>query len=49
MEDLQVEQVDKPRCWKVIMVNVEAEREEAVLSFQGVIVQKNLPPINGKM
>lgn len=38
----------KPKSWKIVKsgeVDADADAEEVVLSFQGVIVSKNLPPV----
>jgi hypothetical protein len=41
-------ETDKPKSWKIVKsgeVDADADAEEVVLSFQGVIVSKDLPPI----
>jgi len=42
---VNITHVDHPRCWKATIDNEEGIPEEMVLSFQGVITQKDLPPI----
>lgn len=44
-QDVQVASIDKPKCWRLVTSReTAADTEEVILSFQGVIVQKNLPP-----
>jgi hypothetical protein len=45
IQDAQIVPIEKPKSWRLIMTKeAAAEIEEVVFSFQGVIVQKNLPP-----
>jgi hypothetical protein len=44
-QDIQVASIDKPKSWRLVTSRgTAADTEEVILSFQGVIVQKNLPP-----
>ena len=50
IKNIQVTQVDKPRSWKIVASEeVESGHDEVVLSFQGVVVQKSLPPVINRM
>jgi hypothetical protein len=47
---MRILETDKPKSWKIVKsgevdAGADADAEEVVLSFQGVIVSKNLPPI----
>ena len=50
IKNIQVMQVDKPRSWKIVgSEEVKSGHDEVVLSFQGVVVQKSLPPVMNRM
>jgi hypothetical protein len=49
---MRILETDKPKSWKIVKsgevdadADADADAEEVVLSFQGVIVSKNLPPV----
>ena len=47
---MRILETAKPKSWKIVKsgevdADADADAEEVVLSFQGVIVSKSLPPI----
>ena len=45
---MHILETDRPKSLKIVKsgeVDADADAEEVVLSFQGVIVSKNLPPV----
>ena len=47
---MQILKIEKPYGWKIVKLSeAETDPEELILSFQGAIVSKTLPPIKTKM
>ena len=45
-EQVEPIKVERPHCWKLATVpNSNGEQEEMVLRLQGIICDRNLPPI----
>jgi hypothetical protein len=40
-----VASIDQPKSWKLSRTNSSNEKEEVVLRIQGIVCDKNLPPI----
>jgi hypothetical protein len=40
-----IESVRSPKSWKLSCTNSSNEKEEVVLRIQGIVCDKNLPPI----
>jgi hypothetical protein len=50
LQGMQIEAIGTPKSWRIISYQgADAEPEEMVLSWQGVIVHKKLPPVTIKM
>ncbi|KZP16751.1 hypothetical protein FIBSPDRAFT_748313 [Athelia psychrophila] len=46
MDGISAYYTDKPKCWKLATVDPESgDKEEVVITIQGIICQKELPPL----